>query len=494
MAANSISIWPYEGYPTTSAMRVYVSFTVASAGTYKSYFELYTASGTLVATSSGNSYSMSAGETKEGSNFYKTFTGLSSNTSYYIVASLWNVSTNTRLPINEPKVYFTTLESDPKLTIIYRDGASSETTAAKASHTIRGPFKSDMAFLGWSTELSSIVTSYAQGDPISVGSSSRTITLYAVYQNPDKFYCWYIQGGTGSLVNNVRDKIQYRCNTSNTTSSTNFYNTVELPTFGSTNATLSASTSQSAIGPDRTWTAVGWRRDTTAGNYEYAPGQAIATNYINGDLYAVYSNECSITYNANGGSGSMAAQTQTAYANAAGSYTTPTFNISSCSFAAPGRPNDWSWTSTVQRGATMAYTKSGDTIIPKPLTATEWKNFISRIQAFATACEVSLNSTYLSNATSGVSSGSPMKASQANAARNLINQLSPKTAVPNAVSSGGSITAAFINGLKDSLNSVPGKQFDHWNVKADDSGTKYYAGGTVSTNYNVIFYAIWVVK
>lgn len=107
-----------------------------------------------------------------------------------------------------------------------------------------------------------------------------------------------------------------------------------------------------------------------------------------------------------------------------------------------GRPNNWYWTSTVSQGLTLN------------LTAYEWNNFISRIQEFATYRGVALNSAYLS---SGVAiRGSRMMADQANAVRYLINQLNPPTSVPASVTPGVStITAAFINGLRDSINSIP---------------------------------------
>lgn len=119
------------------------------------------------------------------------------------------------------------------------------------------------------------------------------------------------------------------------------------------------------------------------------------------------------------------------------------------------RPDDWCWsTSGIRAGGAMNYTQSGNTITPRPLTATEWRNFISRIQEFAEHVGVSLNSTYLSRATSGVSQGSPMTVTQANAALFLINQLDPPLETPDPVVSGGRITAAFINGLMYSLNSI----------------------------------------
>lgn len=122
---------------------------------------------------------------------------------------------------------------------------------------------------------------------------------------------------------------------------------------------------------------------------------------------------------------------------------------------APDRPSNWSWsTSGISRGSSMKYTKNGDVITPTPLTATEWLNFIERIKAFYEYCGEDIDSTYVYRATNGVSKGSPMTITQANGARYLIDQLSPPTPVPAKVSSGSVITASFINGLKNSLNSI----------------------------------------
>lgn len=104
------------------------------------------------------------------------------------------------------------------------------------------------------------------------------------------------------------------------------------------------------------------------------------------------------------------------------------------------RPQNWSWQSLVSKGSSFG------------LTASEWNGFISRVQEFATYKGISLNNTYLSNGRA--TKGSKMLASQANAVRNLVNQLNPPTSVPSTVSSGNPITASFINGLKNSLNSI----------------------------------------
>ena len=47
-----------------------------------------------------------------------------------------------------------------------------------------------------------------------------------------------------------------------------------------------------------------------------------------------------------------------------------------------------------------------------------------------------------------------MLASQINAAIQMIDLMSPPTPTPAEVSSGDNITAALINGLKNSLNSI----------------------------------------
>lgn len=105
------------------------------------------------------------------------------------------------------------------------------------------------------------------------------------------------------------------------------------------------------------------------------------------------------------------------------------------------RPENWYWRDTVSKGSTLG------------LTASEWNDFISRIQEFATYRGIGLSSSNLS--AGYATKGYQMMASQARAVRSLIAQLNPPVSIPSDVSPGSSITAAFINGLKDSLNSIP---------------------------------------
>ena len=108
------------------------------------------------------------------------------------------------------------------------------------------------------------------------------------------------------------------------------------------------------------------------------------------------------------------------------------------------RPNNWAWTSSVGQGIQVSYLNNS----PWYLTAQEWNNFTARINSFRSYKGLSITSFTLAV------KGQPMKANQANEAINAIKAMNPPTAVPSTVSSGSSITAAFINGLANSLNSI----------------------------------------
>lgn len=491
--ATSMSMSEYSGYPTKTEMRVSVSFTVTYAGKYKTYFELYDYNtDELVDSVFGSTFTLSAGGSKSG--IYKTFTGLEPGTSYYIVGSLWNASTNVRLSISEPVVRFTTKEQ-VVLTVNFYDGSSYDVYRTEDYVDLYAGSRSGWTFVGWATSTRTTSIAYEAGDRIYVGSSSRSINLYAVYERRSVIWFYY-RDSAGDFYSDSSSavKIQSRVNTSDTSASENYYNTISLPGFDEYGTTIRTST------PARSWTAVGWSKTTSARYPDYVPSQNVKTNNITDDcLYAVYTNECSVGFNNNGGSGTMSELgPESAYYNAHGNYTTPSFTIPSCTFTPPtgkkfsswnqyadgsgqtysgpvstnyditlyaiwvkARPSNWSWSShtadkPISSGSSMNYIKSGTTVTPTPLTAAEWLAFMNRIKEFyAYDNGKTVNSTYWNNAVNGVKSGSPMTATQVNSARYLISQLSIQTALPSAVSSGTVITAAFVNGLKDSLNSIP---------------------------------------
>ena len=483
--ATSMSMSSVSGYPTQTSMKISVSFSVTYQGSYYTYYELYDYyTDELIDEAQGSTFSMSANSSKR--NLYKTFSGLEPGTKYYIVGSLWNASTDVRLSIKEPTITFTTKEP-VVLTVNFYDGSDYDVYTTEDYIDLYAGSRSGWTFVGWATSTGTTSVAYEAGDRIYVGSSSSSINLYAVYKKETTIYCYFIKGNTGAIASNSRTKIQYRVNVSKTSYSTGYYNDIVLPTFDSINSTISTST------PNREWSAIGWNKTTSAENPDYSPGQSVSSDRITGDLYAIYSNECSITYNANGGSGTMSKQTGTGYYNAYGKYAGVTFTIKDCTFTPPSgkrfgswnqksdgsgatysgtittsynvtfyaiwvkaRPSNWSWSTTdISKGSSMAYTQSGSTITPKPLTAKEWLSFMNRVKEFYTYKGKTVDSTNWSRSVNGVSSGSEMTATQANGARYLINQLSPPTSVPASVSSGTAITAAFINGLKNSLNSIP---------------------------------------
>ena len=484
--ATSMSMSSVSGYPTQTSMKISVSFSVTYQGSYYTYYELYDYyTDELIDEAQGSTFSMSANSSKR--NLYKTFSGLESGTKYYIVGSLWNASTDVRLSIKEPTITFTTKEP-VVLTVNFYDGSDYDVYTTEDYIDLYAGSRSGWTFVGWATSTGTTSVAYEAGDRIYVGSSSSSINLYAVYKKETTIYCYFIKGNTGATASNSRTKIQYRVNVSKTSYSTGYYNDIVLPTFDSINSTISTST------PNREWSAIGWNKTTTAEAPDYSPGQSVSSDRITGDLYAIYSNECSITYNANGGSGTMSKQTGTGYYNAYGNYAGVTFTIKDCTFTPPSgkrfgswnqksdgsgttysgtvttsyniifyaiwvkaRPSNWSWETTgISQGSSMAYTQSGSTITPKPLTAKEWLSFMDRVKEFYTYKGKTVDSTYWNRAVNGVASGKPMTATQADGARYLISQLSPPTSVPASVSSGTTvITAAFINGLKNSLNSIP---------------------------------------
>lgn len=114
------------------------------------------------------------------------------------------------------------------------------------------------------------------------------------------------------------------------------------------------------------------------------------------------------------------------------------------------RPEDWSWTSTVQAGAAMPIVQVGDmTYEVMPLTANEWNGFTARINEFRVytgLSEYSFTTVY---------AGGSLLASQLNQARTAISGISGHGTLPAATSSGSVPKASFINGLKDALNAIP---------------------------------------
>ena len=116
----------------------------------------------------------------------------------------------------------------------------------------------------------------------------------------------------------------------------------------------------------------------------------------------------------------------------------------------PKRPANWSWDSTVAANAAVPVTLASDgTYLAKYLTAAEWDGFITRCIAFAEYLGMTVSGTQIRT-----TPGTAMEASDVNAVIDLLNTMLPPVSPPAKVAAGDIISAATINGLKNSLNSI----------------------------------------
>lgn len=128
------------------------------------------------------------------------------------------------------------------------------------------------------------------------------------------------------------------------------------------------------------------------------------------------------------------------------------FTVTYKFYGDPTRPENWEWKSDVRKGAPMSFKQVGDTEYEVyPLTASEWNNFIDHIFYFIEYMEYSVSGDIDSVK---VTKGMPMTAEQMNNVYQLIDILHPKVSLPDVATAEEYVTAKFINGLKNSLNSV----------------------------------------
>ena len=489
--ATSISI--QENTVTTTSISVSFIVNVTYAGTYKIVYSIFGGKGAVDETYTSSNFTLPAGGST--SNPYKKFTGLSPGTRYKIECSLWNATTNTELGIWD-SVYIYTDEEEVlyTLTIKYRDGSSSKTLSSdvggyltvRTSGLSSATIASGWTFEGWATTTSSIDIDYTGGEMLCASNSDETITLYAVYsKSMSSVTCYF---GANKANNNTRRRTQWRVN-SGTTSTTTKYTMYpsSLPTFNSSNLTVGS----------LTYSAIGWREDTTAGPADYSAGETLTSSEIGNlptSIYAVYSKAVSISYNSNGGSGSMSPSTGTAYYNSYGYSLTATITLKSCSFTPPtGKsfnywalgspsgtkyessiltsydstmyavwknqgPSEWHWSGVVTfngkdhacpitSGGSVPVVKKSDTLYYAfYLNASEWNEFCSQINKLR-------NYHGLSNYSfSKATAGYEMQASQFNQAVQALNAIQSGIATP--VAPEVSVKASSFIQLQTAFNSL----------------------------------------
>ncbi len=146
--ATSLRMSAVSGYPTETAMRVSVRFDVTYAGDYYTYFELYDDRDRLIDTAQGSTVTLPANGSAGPLN--KTFSGLDPGTSYYIVGSLWNAATDTRLNITEPVVHFTTLGAfDPPAIVVSSKTSTTDSVTINAKITVNSSGSYYVRFEVW---------------------------------------------------------------------------------------------------------------------------------------------------------------------------------------------------------------------------------------------------------------------------------------------------------------------------------------------------------
>ena len=420
-----------------------------------------------------------------------TFEGLAAGTAYTFTVNYYDESgtrvdqdTCTATTDAAAVTYETTINyygHGQKLATVYVDGGD--------KHTVRSYTYSGWTLSGYASRTSSTSIAYDVGDTITASTSGdKTINLYAVYARESTIYCYYgvNKGGDGSP--NKRTKRQYMVNTSATGTNTNIYDNITLPSFNPTTITTTS--------PSRTWTAIGWRTDTEPASYEYGPGVSITVNASTSDFYAVYQNTdgIKVTYNANGGSGSMASATVsgTLYYNTNGNNSQLMVIPRSCTFTPPtgkqfkgwsttaagdiitsvktaynltfyaqwesARPDDWEWSGYLYlNGVKTAYNmtdqgkppmvkQANGTYYAYYMGAAEWNNFVRRIEDVASYLGVSLDHRDINGASA--TAGQKMLKSQAQCIVNMLNTLGASN-VPTAPTS---MSVSFFNGIRDSLN------------------------------------------
>lgn len=484
--ATSISI--DVGSITDTSIAITMTVNVTYKGTYKIKYGISGYDDDIDESYVSSNFTLDAGGST--SNPYKKFTGLNPGSRYFIWCQLWNAATNVNLNI-EDSVIESTTGSLPVLTITYRDGSSKSTATSSAggSLTIRSSglsSPSGYSFVGWSRSTNSTDVDFTGGENVKASGSDQSVTLYAVYsKSMSDVTCYF---GVNRAYNNTRSRTQWRVN-SGTTSTKVIYtmSPSSLPTFSSSDVTVG----------NFTYSVIGWRDDTTASSAEYSAGETLSSSVI-GDLpssmYAVYSRTVTISYNSNGGSGSMSNSTGTSYYNSYGNTNVATITLRSCTFTPPtgktfnywalgsasgtqytdsittnynstmfavwkgSPPAAWSWSGVVtfngtnhscpitSGGSVPIVKRSDGTYLAFYMNASEWNEFCNQINKLR-------NYHGLSNYS--FTSAQPsydMQASQYNQAANALNGI--QSGSVSTISAGATVSASHFKALATAFNNL----------------------------------------
>ena len=422
-----------------------------------------------------------------------TFDGLSSGTSYTFTVKYFDKSGK---EVDKDQCTDTTDSvQEYQQDLVYHSGSATprrQTIQGDGSIRDGGNFftaPDGFSFYGWAESTGDKVPDYYAGDSYTA-TGYNDVHLYAIWKYEDATGVTFYYGYNMSATPNYRKLLGYAYNTSSSSQTTE-YESVKTPAMTAGNITV--------VG--RSFSPVGWRGDTKNNGSGLTGGnQYIAVSQSKCVFYAVYQNTSGIhvSYNSNGGSGTMASSTVpgTMYYNTAQtSPTTITVTPRGCTFTPPkgsqfkgwatatdgpivtsvstsydvtfyarwdsARPGNWQWSGYLYlNGAKKPYNmtaggrppmvkQSNGTYYAYYMGAAEWESFRQRVQQFADYLGVSLNSLDYNGAFA--QAGQPMTKKQARCMANLIDSLNPPQPVPALTNA---ISASFFMGLQRSLNSI----------------------------------------
>lgn len=149
------------------------------------------------------------------------------------------------------------------------------------------------------------------------------------------------------------------------------------------------------------WTALGWRDDITAGAKEYGANDTTVFSYASSSttLYAAYSRTLTLSYNANGGSGTApTGSTATQYYNSYGQVSTASFTLAKNTFTAPSGGYSFSKWGAGNAGASWTWAPGVDAAA-STTTYASWTRTITFKHGQGQGSSSSVTQTYGSNIT-----------------------------------------------------------------------------------------------
>lgn len=342
------------------------------------------------------------------------------------------------------------------------------------------PTRTGYTFLGWGTSKTATTVSYNSGVSY---SQNAALSLYAVWQELTYTISFNMNGGSGGP-----------------SAQTKYYSkSLTLPT-----------TVPTKTGYD----FKGWST-SSYGSVNYNPGGSFATN-ANTTLYAVWAAKTyKITYNVNGGSGSIAAQTKTHGSNIYLTSTKPArtgYVFQGWGTSASATTVSYSSGSLYSANAditlyavwkaetyTVTYNANGGSGAPSAQTKTHGVNLtLSGTKPTRSNYDFLGWSTSSSATTASYSSGGTFTVN-ANTTLYAVWKIKSYTITYNANGGSGAPSAQSKNhGASVTLSTAKpartGYDFSGWSANSSAASASYSAGSVYSANADITLYAVWTPK